>query len=124
MEKLAKVTGIAAKAERDGANVIEITQPNGETLEASIDLETAQTIVRILQPRLVAWADNAVRNLALPQLDVNDFDVAHAGHAAELMAHTDQLGVLVLRMKDATLKKCAHEIDRVLTYRSGPPVKQ
>lgn len=120
MSEMAIVTGISPIPERNENHVLQIKQPDGTLILAEVDLGTAQTIVRILQPRLATWAHKSSRNLSLPVLVINGCDVAHQGRSAELMAHTDQMGTCVLKMNDATLKKCRAEIDRVATYRSAP----
>ena len=96
---------------------------DGRTIDAAIDLAAAQTLVEILQQRLVRWAHESAQNLRLPQIEAIDAGVVHEGPGAQLMVSTSQMGYLVLRMHDDVLRKAQHELDRVVTYRSGPQSK-
>ena len=118
-----RVTAIDDQPDDDGDNVIQITMSDGRTVDAVIDLAAAQTLVQILQRRLVRWADESVKNFRLPQLEVIDAGVAHEGPGAQLMVSTSQIGSVVLRMSDDILRKAQQEIGRVVTYRSGPQSK-
>ena len=119
-----KVTSILPEPNEEGDNVIGITLGDGSTFDVTIDLGAAQELVEILQRRLVHWASESARNLSLPEFEVIDAAVSHAGPATQLMVSTTQIGSLVLRMPDEVLRKARDEIDRVLTYRSGPQTKQ
>jgi len=113
-----RVTGIDNRFDSDGDNIIEITCTDATKIDVAIDLAAAQVLVEILQKRLVLWAHQYVKNLALPQIDVVQVDLAHQGRDAQLMVTTDQIGTLVLRMSDDNLRKARREIDRALSYRS------
>jgi len=120
-----RVTAVDREQNTDGDNIIEVTLGDGSTFDVMIDLGAAQTLVEILQRRLVRWASESVKSLSLPQFEVVDVDVSHAGPEAQLMVHTAQIGSLVLRMPDDVLRKAQREIGRiVMTYRSGPQTKQ
>ena len=69
-------------------------------------------------------AHETAKNLRLPQAEVVDASVAHAGPAAQLILTTIQIGSLTLLMSDDVLQKVRQEIGRVVTYRSGPQTKQ
>jgi hypothetical protein len=118
-----KVTAIDDEPDSDGNNVIQITMSDGRTIDAAIDLAAAQTLVQILQRRLVRWADESAKSLRLPQIEVIDAGVAHQGPGAQLMVSTSQMGYLVLAMADEVLRKAQSEIGRVVTFRSGPQSK-
>ena len=118
-----KVTAIDDEPDSDGNNVIQITMSDGRTIDAAIDLAAAQTLVEILQRRLVRWADESAKNLRLPGIKVIDAGVAHEGPGAQLMVSTSQMGYLILAMADDVLKKAQSEIGRVVTFRSGPQSK-
>jgi hypothetical protein len=115
-----RVTSILPEPNKDGDSVIGITLGDGSTFDVAIDLGAAQTLVEILQRRLVRWADESAKNLRLPQIEVIDAGVAHEGPGAHLMVTTSQIGSLVLLMSDDVLRKAQQEIGRVVTYRSGP----
>src|SRR5262249_23219155 len=119
-----RVTAIIDKPNQDGDNVIEITLGDGSTFPAVIDLGAAQVLVEILQQRLVLWAHESAKNLAFPQLDVIDVDIAHEGPGAQLMVSSAQTGRWVLVMTDEVLRKAQHELGRVSTWRFGPQTKQ
>jgi hypothetical protein len=118
-----KVISIDSEPDGDGNNVIQVTMSDGRNIDVRIDLSAAQTLVEILQRRLVHWAHESAQNLRLPQIEVIDASVAHEGPGAQLMVSTSQMGYLVLRMHDDVLRKAQHELDRVVTYRSGPQSK-
>jgi hypothetical protein len=113
-----RVTGIDYKPNANGDQIIEITCADGHILDAAIDLAAAQTLVEILQRRLVHWAHENAKNLSLPQVDVSHVDLAHKGPASQLMVTTERMGILVLQMQDDLLRKARSEIDRALTLRS------
>jgi hypothetical protein len=118
-----RVTSILPEPNSDGDNVIGITLGDGSTFDVAIDLGAAQQLVEILQRRLVRWAHESAQNLRLPQIEAIDASVVHEGPGAQLMVSTSQMGYLVLRMHDDVLRKAQHELDRVVTYRSGPQSK-
>jgi hypothetical protein len=115
-----RVTSILPEPNQDGDNVIGITLGDGSTFDVTIDLEWSQRLVETLQQRLVRWADESVKNLSFPQLEIIDAGVAHAGPVAQLMVSSAQTGYWVLLMTDDVLRKAQQEIDRLVTYRSGP----
>jgi hypothetical protein len=118
-----RVTGIDREPDSDGNNVIEVTMTDGVTIDAVIDLAAAQTLVEILQKQLVRYAHESVKNLSLPQLEVTDVAIAHRGPEVALMVTTSQMGLLALRLPDELAQKAYREIERVVTYRSGPQSK-
>jgi hypothetical protein len=119
-----RVTAIIDKPNQDGDNVIEITLGDGSTFSAVIDLAAAQVLVEILQQRLVRWGHESARNLRFPEYEIIDANVLHQGPAAQLTLTTTQIGAVALLMSDDVLRKTRHELDRVLTYRSGPQKMQ
>jgi len=112
-----RVTSIVPEPNADGDNVIGITLGDGSTFDVTIDPAAAQTLVEILQRRLVLLAQESAKNLSLPQFDVSDVGVAHKGPAAQLMVSIAQSGWWVLRMPDDVLQKAQHEIDRAVSGR-------
>jgi hypothetical protein len=119
-----RVTSILPEPNNEGDNVIGITLGDGSTFDLTIDLAAAQSLVEILQQRLVRWASESVKDLRFPMVDVIAVDVSHKGPEAQLMVSTTQIGSLVLRMPDDVLRKAQQEIGRVVTYRSGPQTRQ
>jgi hypothetical protein len=118
-----KVTSLLADPNEDGDNVIGITLGDGSTFDAVIDLAAAQTLVEILQRRLVRWAHESAKNLVLPEFDVTDIGIAHQGPGVALMVTTAQMGHVAFRMPGELVKKAHQEIGRVVTYGSGSKAK-
>jgi hypothetical protein len=119
-----RVTYILPEPNADGNNVIGITLGDESTFDVTIDSAAAQTLVEILQRRLVRLAQESAKNLSFPQFDVSDVGVAHKGPAAQLMVSIAQSGWWVLRMPDDVLQKAQREIGRLVTWRFGSPTKQ
>jgi len=119
-----RVIGVDPQPNEDGDNVIEVMLGDGNRFDAAIDLGTAQTLVEILQQRLVLWAHKSARNLRFPHYEIIDANVVHAGLEAQLTLTTSQIGAVGLRMSNDVLKKVQQEIGRVLTYRSRPRTQQ
>jgi len=118
-----RVTAVDLSPDTDGDNVLEISFADGSTINAAIDPATAQTLVEILQRRLIFWAAESAKNLRFPQIDAADVAVAHQGSEAKLILTTVQMGTVVVQMDDAALQKARAEIGRVLIYRSGSNAK-
>lgn len=118
-----RVIGVDPEPDEDGDNVIEVMLGDGSRFDAAIDLGTAQTLVEILQRRLILWAHKSAKNL-FPHYEIIDANVVHAGPEAQLILTTSEIGAVALRMSDEIQKKVQQEIGRVLTYRSGPQTKQ
>jgi hypothetical protein len=119
-----RVTAVDSDPDKDGDNTMQVTLANGATIDVAIDLGAAQLLVQILQQRLVRWAHESAKNLTFPQLETTHVDVSHAGPGAQLMVSNAQTGRWVLVMSDEMLRKAKQELDRVLTWRFGPQVKQ
>lgn len=119
-----RVTSILPEPNRDGDNVIGITLGDGSTFDVMINLDSAQTLVEILQRRLIHWAHESGKNLRFPQYEIIDANVLHQGPAAQLTLTTTQIGAVALLMSDDVLRKAQREIGRVVTYRSGPQGRQ
>jgi hypothetical protein len=119
-----RVTSVLSEPNKDGDNVIGITLGDGSAFDVTIDLESSQQLVEILQRRLVLWAHESAKNLRYPEYEVIDAGVAHQGPGTQLTVTTSQIGAVVLRMPDDVLRKAQQEIGRVVTYRSGPQTKQ
>lgn len=60
------------------------------------------------------------QNARLPMLTAKSIGLAHQGQETALMVSTSQMGSVVLLASDDVLLKLRSEIDRVLTFRSGP----
>jgi hypothetical protein len=119
-----RVIRVDPQPNEDGDSVIAVMLGDGSTFDAAIDLAGAQKLVEILQRQLVLWAHKSARNLSLPQFDVTDAVIGHQGPEAALILTTTQIGAVAFRMSDEILKKVDSEIDRVVTYTSGPQTKQ
>ena len=124
MAPINRVIAVDREPNEDGDNVIEVMLGDGSRFDASIDLGAAQKLVEILQQRLVRWGHESARNLRFPEYEIIDANVLHQGPAAQLTLTTTQIGAVALLMSDDVLRKTRHELDRVLTYRSGPQKMQ
>jgi len=61
-----RVTAVDLSPDADGDNVLEISFANGSTINAAIDPATAQTLVEILQRRLIFLGGRIRKEFALP----------------------------------------------------------
>lgn len=118
-----RVTSIHETPNEDGNNVVGIELGDGSTFDAVIDLPVAQLLVEILQRRLVQWAHGSAKNLALPRFDVSDIGIAHQGVEVGLLVNTAQMGHVLFRMQPDLVQKAHRELSWVMTYGSGPQMR-
>lgn len=114
---IANLKGVTKVPEPNGDHIVQVVLESGETIEATLSPDFAVVLVHVLQPGIVERADKLAESLSLPMLDVHRYSLAHGRDSSELMAHIEQMGTLILRSSDETLRGLRKEVDRLLSLR-------
>jgi hypothetical protein len=121
MATVGRVTGVADRLDADGSQFLEIVTLDGTRLEAKMPAESLDLFFRTMQKNLIERiASKAEGSVSLPEFQVTGLNLAHKGHATELMVSTAQFGSLVLILSDDALLMLKKQIERVKLHRSGP----
>jgi hypothetical protein len=77
MSRVSIVSGVANRPEPDGSFILEVTTPEGQTLEAVIQAENVPRFLRAMQESLIQGLALGEGNIDLPMLEVTDINLGH-----------------------------------------------
>lgn len=115
----AKVVEYAEQINPDGSyNVIALD--GDRRIEVQFDANAMQQVCSTFQISAIQHASELAKNVPAPIFEARAVNAAHRGVESQLMVSTLQIGSFVLQASNQFLQHMKQEIDRVLTYRSGP----
>ena len=117
MTTLPVVTGVSDKLEPNGSQVLKVTSHDA-IFEVEIRAAELPLFLETMQKSLICRVALGEGTVVLPELEVSDINLAHRGTATELLVSTAELGSLVLRLSDETLRALKHKIAGAMLRRS------
>jgi len=109
MSRVSIVSGVANRPEPDGSFILEVTTPEGQTLEAVIQAENVPRFLRAMQESLIQGLALGEGNIDLPMLEVTDINLGHRERTTELMISTQQISTLDASVDAAHLDQIVGE---------------
>jgi hypothetical protein len=117
MTTLPVVTGVSDQLGPDGSQVLQVTSYDA-IFEVEIPAAELPLFLETMQKSLICRVALGGGTVVLPELEVNDINLAHRGTATELLVSTAEIGALVLRLNDETLSALKHKIGGAMLHRS------